>query len=102
MPHPSPARGAARSLSRPRVQSPPATPQLENGTQPAAQSSTSQPVNLEQLDLDDVPVQTTMLRGLLTLSLAKPTRIKRIGIKFRGLARTDWPEGELSQAYYLL
>ena len=37
-----------------------------------------------------------MLRGLLTLRLNKPTRIRKIDIKFEGKARTEWPEGALS------
>jgi hypothetical protein len=35
-----------------------------------------------------------MLRGLLTLRVNKPTRIRKIDIKFEGKARTEWPEGE--------
>jgi hypothetical protein len=37
--------------------------------------------------------QPAMLRGLLTLRLAKPTRIREISIKLEGKARTEWPEG---------
>lgn len=35
-----------------------------------------------------------MLRGILTLRLNKPTRIKRIEVKLEGKSRTEWPEGE--------
>jgi hypothetical protein len=38
--------------------------------------------------------QPAMLRGLLTLRLTKPTRIRRIEIKLEGKAKTEWPEGE--------
>jgi len=40
--------------------------------------------------------QPAMLRGLLTLRLSKPTRIRKIEIKLEGKARTEWPEGERS------
>lgn len=35
-----------------------------------------------------------MVRGLLTLRLNKPTRIRSITIKLEGKARTEWPEGK--------
>lgn len=37
--------------------------------------------------------QPAMVRGLLTLRLNKPTRIRSITIKLEGKARTEWPEG---------
>ncbi|KAK8849580.1 hypothetical protein IAR55_004915 [Kwoniella newhampshirensis] len=37
--------------------------------------------------------QPAMVRGLLTLRLTKPTRIRNITIKLEGKARTEWPEG---------
>ncbi|WVQ79308.1 hypothetical protein IAT38_001405 [Cryptococcus sp. DSM 104549] len=37
--------------------------------------------------------QPAMVRGLLTLRLSKPTRIRSIVIKLEGKARTEWPEG---------
>ncbi|WWD20206.1 hypothetical protein CI109_104682 [Kwoniella shandongensis] len=37
--------------------------------------------------------QPAMVRGLLTLRLSKPTRIRSITIKLEGKARTEWPEG---------
>lgn len=40
-----------------------------------------------------------MLRGLLTLRLSKPTRIRKIDIKLEGKARTEWPEGEHLKEY---
>lgn len=33
------------------------------------------------------------VRGVVRLSLAKPTRVKDINITFTGTTRTDWPEG---------
>ncbi|GAA6043967.1 hypothetical protein JCM8097_004896 [Rhodosporidiobolus ruineniae] len=45
----------------------------------------------EEADLDEPP--PAQLRGLLTVTLTKPSRIKEISIRFRGIARTDWPEG---------
>ncbi|BGO93624.1 hypothetical protein NBRC10512_001242 [Rhodotorula toruloides] len=41
--------------------------------------------------LDEPP--PAMLRGLLTVHLSKPTRVKEISVRFKGVARTDWPEG---------
>lgn len=38
--------------------------------------------------------QPAMVRGLLTLRLNKPTRIRSITIKLEGKARTEWPEGK--------
>ena len=37
--------------------------------------------------------QPAMLRGLLTLRLTKPTRIRKIEVKLEGKSRTEWPEG---------
>ncbi|KAJ9119687.1 hypothetical protein QFC22_003397 [Naganishia vaughanmartiniae] len=34
-----------------------------------------------------------VIRGLLTLKLTKPSRIRRIEVKIEGKARTEWPEG---------
>lgn len=34
-----------------------------------------------------------MLRGSLAIRVNKPTKVKAIGLTFRGKARTDWPEG---------
>lgn len=42
------------------------------------------------INFDAPPSQ---LRGLLTLHLPKPSRIKDITITLVGKARTDWPEG---------
>ena len=43
-----------------------------------------------QIDFDAPPSQ---LRGLVTLSLPRPSRIKEITITLQGKSRTDWPEG---------
>ena len=43
----------------------------------------------------DVP-KATILRGSLHLKLTKSARIKRIYLKFKGVAQTAWPEGESS------
>ena len=41
------------------------------------------------------PVETApaMVRGILTLKLAKATKIRSIGITLEGKAKTEWPEG---------
>ncbi|PVF97501.1 hypothetical protein CPB86DRAFT_707007 [Serendipita vermifera] len=33
-----------------------------------------------------------LLRGLLSLKIVKPTRIKSVDVVFEGVARTDWPD----------
>lgn len=47
--------------------------------------------------------QPAMVRGLLTLRLNKPTRIRSITIKLEGKARTEWPEGKapIFEAYHV-
>ncbi|RCK64863.1 Arrestin-related trafficking adapter 3 [Candida viswanathii] len=35
----------------------------------------------------------TLLRGSLVIKVFKPTKIKTIGLTFKGIQRTDWPEG---------
>ncbi|GAA5986070.1 hypothetical protein JCM10908_006394 [Rhodotorula pacifica] len=45
----------------------------------------------EHAALDEPP--PAMLRGILSVHLSKPTRIKEITVRFKGIARTDWPEG---------
>ncbi|KAL7424873.1 hypothetical protein Q5752_000559 [Cryptotrichosporon argae] len=37
--------------------------------------------------------QHAMVRGLLTLRLSKPTRIRRVDVTLEGKGRTEWPEG---------
>lgn len=49
----------------------------------------------ENAALDEPP--PAMLRGILSVHLSKPTRIKEITIRLKGIARTDWPEGESGQ-----
>lgn len=38
--------------------------------------------------------QPAMVRGLLTLRLHKPTRIRSITVSLEGKSRTEWPEGK--------
>jgi len=47
---------------------------------------------------DEAPPPPAILRGLLVLNLSKPSRIRRINLRFKGVARTEWPEGELQTA----
>lgn len=42
--------------------------------------------------LDEPP--PALLRGLLTVTLSKPTRVKEILVRLKGTVKTDWPEGE--------
>jgi hypothetical protein len=46
--------------------------------------------------------QPAMLRGLLTLRLTKPTRIRSIIVRLDGRARTEWPEGACMATYNIL
>ena len=39
-----------------------------------------------------------LLRGLLTLKLVKPTRIKSIEVLLEGISKTDWPDGAIFTA----
>ncbi len=45
-----------------------------------------------QLASTDAP--PTVLRGLLTMKLTKPSRIRKIEIRLEGKSRTEWPEGK--------
>ena len=52
---------------------------------------------LEGFDRNDTDFRkATILRGSLHLKLTKSTKIKRIYLKFKGVAQTNWPEGEFS------
>lgn len=73
---PSPMRGGSRSASRARV-----VEGTTTGTGTSAEAEAA----------DEPP--PAMLRGLLTLTLAKPSRIRSISVKLKGTALTQWPEG---------
>ncbi|GAA5938881.1 uncharacterized protein JCM15063_004897 [Sporobolomyces koalae] len=49
------------------------------------------PVVSSNSALDEPP--PALLRGLLTVTLSKPTRVKEIQVRLKGTAKTDWPEG---------
>ncbi|KAM0749112.1 hypothetical protein T439DRAFT_327607 [Meredithblackwellia eburnea MCA 4105] len=102
--HPGPSR-SGRSLSRDRSSS------AQRGESPAPggdsrSRSRARPMETvhergalttgsgtaEEADEMDEP-PPAMLRGLLTLTLSKPSRIRDITLKLRGIARTEWPEG---------
>jgi hypothetical protein len=44
------------------------------------------------------PGPPSLVRGLLTLTLAKPTRISRISLELTCVTRNTWPEGQSSDA----
>ncbi|KAI9890418.1 MAG: hypothetical protein M1814_004204 [Vezdaea aestivalis] len=51
-------------------------------------------IYLQGFEQNDMSSRTTsMLRGSLHVQITKPTKIKSISLKFRGRARTEWPEG---------
>lgn len=52
-----------------------------------------------EADAADEP-PPAMLRGLLTITLAKPSRIRSINVRLRGVSRTDWPEGWFAFSHY--
>lgn len=91
---PSPSRGmAARALSPG-----PGNLGLGGSSRSASRSritegTTTGQGTREENELADEP-PPAMLRGLLTLTLAKPSRIRDITVRIKGAARTDWPEGE--------
>jgi hypothetical protein len=50
---------------------------------------------LQGFEQNDANSRTTsMLRGSLLVRVTKPSKLKAISLKFRGRARTEWPEGE--------
>ena len=53
---------------------------------------------IEEEEEDLTPPPTAFIRGLLTLTLTKPTKIRKINLRFKGVARSDWPEGVLIAA----
>ena len=63
-------------------------------------NSTATPATETLSRLDEPP--PALLRGLLTVTLSKPTRVKEIMVRFKGSGKTDWPEGELSRWCFLL
>lgn len=75
-PAPGAAAGGSRSASRTRV----------------TEGTTTGSGSAEEAAAADEP-PPALLRGLLTLTLAKPSRIRNISVKLKGVARTDWPEG---------
>lgn len=93
---PSPNRGMGA-----RTQSPSPLPNLDGGggnsrsasrTRFTEGTTTGSGTREESEAVDEPP--PAVLRGLLTLTLAKPSRIRDITVKIKGTARTDWPEGE--------
>ena len=50
---------------------------------------------LQGFEQNDVHSRTTsMLRGSLLVRVTKPSKLKTISLKFKGKARTEWPEGK--------
>ncbi|KAK4052432.1 hypothetical protein OIV83_002234 [Microbotryomycetes sp. JL201] len=92
VPPPGRGRSAARSRSAggSRTRSLSRQPPLAAGST-AGDQQTPTGASAPLDDLDEPP--PAMLRGLLTFTLAKPSRIKDITVRLRGLARTEWPEG---------
>jgi hypothetical protein len=54
----------------------------------------------QRVDRADNP--PALLRGLLTLKLVKPTRIKSIEVLIEGTSKTDWPESTIITAQQYL
>jgi hypothetical protein len=92
---PGPHRGrTARDSSRSRGDSGLAGAGSRNAsrTRFTTEGTTTGGGTMEEGEAADEP-PPALLRGLLTLTLAKPSRIRDISIRLRGVARTDWPEG---------
>lgn len=81
-----------RDASVPRGRSSSAGP----GTHPRVREPVSTGSGTAEEEAAADEPQPAFLRGLLTLTLSKPSRIKDITVKLKGVARTDWPEGELA------
>ena len=108
---PSGRRSNSASQSRSATPGPgPATLARERGRSPAASripAAAAGEADEHQLDNDDARGDRiepeaanidfvrppAILRGVLTLHLTKPTKIRKIGVKLVGEARTEWPEG---------
>ena len=43
---------------------------------------------------EERPYSTAMLRGTLLVKVHKATKIRSIGLRFTGKARTVWPDGK--------
>ncbi|GAA5969490.1 hypothetical protein JCM11641_008132 [Rhodosporidiobolus odoratus] len=91
-----PPNSRGRSNSRTRAASQPRLDSLSRGRDGSlVREMEEAQIQLEQerqhAQLDEPPPAT--LRGLLTVTLSKPSRIKEISVRLRGIARTDWPEG---------
>lgn len=88
---PGPQRARDRE---PRQQSPaPGGGSRSASRQRGAEGTTTGSGTVEEAEAADEP-PPAMLRGLLTLTLAKPSRIRDISMRLRGISRTDWPEGK--------
>lgn len=66
--------------------------------QRGAEGTTTGSGTVEEAEAADEP-PPAMLRGLLTLTLAKPSRIRDISMRLRGISRTDWPEGKVLSSW---
>ncbi|KAI5477665.1 arrestin domain protein [Pseudohyphozyma bogoriensis] len=87
----SPAHAGLRGTSRSQSRARGLGDLPEEGVAPPVLLTTGGGTEQEALEADEPP--PALLRGLVTLTLSKPSRIRDIVVKFRGISRTDWPEG---------
>ncbi|KAK4057050.1 hypothetical protein OIO90_001950 [Microbotryomycetes sp. JL221] len=81
-----------RSLSRQPASTAtdlPSTSEAESGRIATGQANGSAIATPD--DVDEPP--PAMLRGLVSFTLSKPSRIREISVRLKGIARTEWPEG---------
>lgn len=98
----TPGPGPSTLLSRERGRSPAPARTLNGTTTAAAAGADNDAASREDtggeriepeeanIDLNRPPA---ILRGVLTVHLNKPTKIRKIGVKLIGEAKTEWPEG---------
>lgn len=97
---PSPARGqAARAMSPGALAALGGTSRSASRSRITLGTTTGNGTQEENERVDEPP--PAMLRGLLTITLAKSSRIRDITVKVKGAARTDWPEGNAVNSYAL-
>jgi hypothetical protein len=93
----------ARSQSRGRSLTPSRRP--DDSRSPSTSRRPSRDATPEgsgrPIDTDRVAAEEThidyvrppaVLRGVLSFTITKPTRIKKVGVRLKGQSRTEWPE----------
>lgn len=102
---PASRRGPAGNTEQPAATGGDSAPAGQDASTP--QSELPPPHNAPPLPLVDVPViqpehtsigltrPPAIIRGVMTVSFSKSTRVKKIGIRLKGQSKTEWPEVRL-------